>query len=203
MVKFNLLLGITKEKEIAFANIEIRNVIIYKDGQRIDTGKREFSASFDTVAPFEVEETDGIEYMQQYIDDCLTDGDKYELCKRFDVAPSDLAEAKASKEYIFDNADTKDCSFYSNRIYVDGLEYAFESMAGGQHDVRENGGMLELAISQADFDFIMEMWDNNHLKVVTPELETEITERLHALELEATEEEEKIAELIRTYILEI
>ena len=108
------LLGINNDNEIVFGEFEIAT----------RNGYNEFTASFDTVAPFEVEESDGIEYMEELLDSCYDNGEKYRLCVQYDCAPSELAEIMAENEYISTNADEKDCSLYSNRIYVDDIEYA-------------------------------------------------------------------------------
>lgn len=182
------LLGINNDNEIVFGEFGITT----------RNGYNEFTACFNTVAPFEVEESDGIEYMESLLDDCYDNAQKYELCERFDCAPSELAERMAENEYISTNADEKDCSLYSNTIYVNGTEYAFESMGGGQHDIRIEG-MKEYTNKKA-VDELLDLWDNYHLRKVDDNIVEKVAQLQAELELECAEEENKIAEYIEKYL---
>lgn len=182
------LLGINNDDDIVFAEFGITT----------RNGYNEFTASFDTVEPFEVEESDGVEYMERLIDDCYDDGDKYRLCVRYDCTPSELPQALAEEEYIQTNADEKDCSLYDNRIYVDGIEYAFESVGGGQHDIRDEG-MKEYTNKKA-IEELLNLWDNYHLKKVDDIIVEKVAKLQKELELDCTEEETKIAEYIKKYL---
>ena len=75
------LLGATRNREIVFGEIELRN----------RNGKIEFSASFDTVIPFMYDE----DYLRYRLENSLDEYDKsdlYDLCNEYDCSPSNLAE---------------------------------------------------------------------------------------------------------------
>ena len=182
------LLGINNDNEIVFGEFGITT----------RNGYNEFTACFDTVAPFEVEESDGIEYMESLLDDCYDDGDKYRLCVQYDCTPSELAERMAENEYISTNADEKDCSLYSNRIYVGNIEYAFESMSCGQHDIREEG--MKEYINKKAIDELLNLWDNYHLKEVNDDIVEKVAQLQLILDLETAEEEETIANYIKKHL---
>lgn len=185
-----ILLGITEENEIVFADVEITT----------RNGYKEFTASFDTVAPFENEEADGVEYYEELLDTCYTDADKYKLCERYDCSPSELASEMAEDMGVETLADEKDCSLYNNRIYVDGVEYAFESMCFGQHDIVEDETMKEF-VNKALAMRLYDLWEKYHLKAIDEATENEIAETVNALEIEAQEEEAIIASYIRKYLI--
>lgn len=182
------LLGINNDNEIVFAEFGITT----------RNGYNEFTACFDTVAPFEVEKSDGIEYIEELLDSCYDDGDKYRLCVQYDCTPSELPQIMAEQEYISTNADEKDCSIYSNRIYVDDVEYAFESMSCGQHDIRDEG-MKECTNEKAVGE-LLNLWDSYHLKKVDDSIVEKVAKLQEELELDCTEEENKIAEYIEEYL---
>lgn len=182
------LLGINNDNEIVFGEFEITS----------RNGYNEFTACFNTVAPFEVEESDGIEYMEELLYSCYDDGDKYRLCVQYDCTPSELAEIMAENEYISTNADEKDCSIYSNRIYVNGTEYAFESMSCGQHDIRGEG--MKEYTNQKAVEILLDLWDNYHLKEVNDDIVEKVAQLQTELELDCTEEENKLAEYIEKYL---
>lgn len=181
------LLGINNDNEIVFGEFGITT----------RNGYNEFTACFNTVAPFEVEESDGIEYMEELLDSCYDDGDKYKLCVQYDCTPSELAEIMAENEHVSTNADEKDCSVYSNRIYVDDAEYAFETMSCGQHDIRDEG-MKEYTNKKA-VEILLNLWDNYHLKKVDDNIVEKVAQLQKRLKLDCTEEETKIAEYIKKY----
>ena len=182
------LLGINNDNEIVFSEFGITT----------RNGYNEFTACFDTVAPFKVEGSDGIEYMEELLDSCYDDGDKYRLCVQYDCAPSELPQIMAENEGISTNADEKDCSLYSNRIYVNGIEYAFESSGCGQHDIRDEG-MKEYTNRKA-VDELLVLWDNYHLKKVDDNIVEKVAQLQAELELDCTEEESKIAEYIEKHL---
>ena len=182
------LLVINNDNEVVFAEFGITT----------RNGCNEFTACFDTVAPFEVEENDGLEYMEELLNSCYDDGSKYRLCAEYDCTPLELAERMAEQEYISTNADEKDCSVYSNRIYVDDVEYAFESMSCGQHDIRDEG-MKEYTNKKA-VEELLNLWDSYHLKEVDDSIVEKVTKLQKELELDCAEEENKIAEYIEKYL---
>lgn len=182
------LLGISEHNKILFGEFEIRE----RDG------KKTFSASFDVVTPFEVEESDGIEYMENLLEECYSDADKYELCEKFDCTPSELAENMAWEANICTNADEKDCSLYNERIMADGIEYAFESASCGQHDIRKDG--VKEYVNKKAVEKLLNLWDEYHLKEISTEFAQEVEELVKTLDIDI---EEKISEYIRKYILEV
>ena len=118
-----VLLGATKNNEVVFSEVEIRENI---------NGKLEFSASFETVYPFKYDE----DYLWGRLENQLHFYDKsdlYDLCETYDCRPSELAEKIWADSYI---EDIIDISLYPDSIEVDGSEWYFESSACGQCDTR-------------------------------------------------------------------
>ena len=187
-MRIKRLLGISENNDILFGEFEIR--------ERDD--KKTFSASFDVVTPFEVVESDGIEYMREILEDCYDEASKYRLCENFDCTPSELAENMAWEANIYTNADEKDCSLYNERIIVDGIEYAFESSSCGQCDIR-GAGIKEFTNKKA-VEKLLNLWDNYQLKEISDEIAQEIEELVKTLDIDI---EEKISEYISKYILEV
>ena len=128
-----ILLGFTNDNEVVFGEAEITT----------RNGYKEFTACFSTVRPFEDEETDGVAYYEELLGDCYSDEQKYKLCEEYDCKPSELAETMAEDEGIEKLSETLDCSVYNNTIYVNGSEWAFESISGGPHDIMEDEDMIE------------------------------------------------------------
>lgn len=185
-----VLLGITKEKDIVFGEVEIT----YRNGYR------EFAASFDVVTPFENVESDGIEYCQELLNNCYDDNQKYNLCKNYDCTPSELAERMAEDGEIETLADERDCSLYSERIEVDGTEFAFESSTCGQYDIFESED--ETIIEFTDEESVKKLydfWQKYHLKEITEDTEAEILQVIEKLENIGIEN--TIEYYVRKYIL--
>ena len=178
-----------ENKEVILGEVEITT----------RNGYKEFTASFDSVTPFENEESNGVEYYENLLDECYSAEDKYNMCERYDCKPSELVEVLAEEEGIETLADEKDCSVYSNRIYVNGVEYAFESMSGGQYDFLEDCDMLQYTNEKA-VKKIYDFWKEKHLKEITDKEEEEILKVLSELELTPQEEEETIAQYIENYL---
>ena len=106
------LLGATVDNELVFGEFEITN----------RNGYSEFTASFDTVRPFNGEDYDLEEYYEGWIDGM----DKeylYDLCERFDCKPSELPKELADECY--DIRDAIDCSLYPEEIEVNGESWYF------------------------------------------------------------------------------
>lgn len=191
-MKNKYLLGFNNDNEVVFAEFEIDNM----------NGYPRFSASFDCVRPFEVKETDGIEYMQELLDSCYDDDYKYKLCERFDCPPSELAERMAEDQGIDTNADELDCSAYPVKIKVDGVQYAFESMSCGQHDIRDEG--LKECVSQSKVDALLYLWDNYHLKEIKTDNLKDMIEDLQKDLFMSEETQQKIISMyIEKYIDEL
>lgn len=172
------LLGATKNNEVVFGEVEIRD----------RNGKLEFSASFDTVYPFEYDET---YLMERVVDnlDCYDKSDLYDLCERYDCKPSELAEKFWADSYI---EDIIDISLYPDSIEVDGNEWYFESSCCGQCDTREE---MEFYVNENLYNRIIELWDEYHLK----EIDNSIVEEVNSIlnELEQVNEEKWIANYIK------
>ena len=181
------ILGINKNKEIVFGEFEVRENNV-------------FVANFFSVAPFEVEESNGIEHMKELLKYCYDDEDLYKLCKQFDCRPSELAKQMTIAEGITTNADEKDCSLFTDRICIDETEYAFESIACGQYDFRKEG-MLEY-VNREVTEKLMNIWDNYHLKKIDNEVVNELNSLLSKIEKTPDETEKIIKYYIRKYIIE-
>lgn len=177
------LLGFSKEKEVVFGNINVKNGIL--------------TASFDTVAPFLNEDSDGSDYMNELLEECYSSSDKYDLCEKYDCTPSELAEVLAEQEGIETLADERDCSTYPERLAVDGEEWAFESMSGGQHDILKDG-MLEFVDKKAVMD-LYTFWKNYHLQKVDDTIVEQVAQLREELDIGACKEEATIASYIKKY----
>ena len=171
------LLGATKNNEIVFGEVELRD----------RNGKMEFSASFDTVYPFEYSET---YLMERVVDnlDCYDKSDLYDLCERYDCKPSGLAEKFWADSYI---EDIIDISLYPNCIEVNGNDWYFESYGCGQHDTREE---MEFYVNEKLYNRIHELWDKYRLNEVTQSITDEVNSIIE--ELQKVDEEEWIRSFI-------
>ena len=172
------LLGATKNNEVVFCEVEIRD----------RNGKLEFSASFDAVYPFEYDETYLMGRLLNQLDS-YDDSYLYNLCKIYDCKPNDLAENVWADSYI---EDIIDISLYPDSIEVDGNEWYFESSCCGQHDTREE---MEFYVNETLYNRIMELWDEYHLKEINNSIVEEVNSILN--ELEQVDEEEWITNYIK------
>ena len=172
------LLGATKENEIVFCEVEIRD----------RNGKLEFSASFETVYPFKYDETYLMERVVSQLDS-YDKSDLYDLCVTYNCKPNDLAENVWADSYI---EDIIDISLYPDSIEVDGNEWYFESACCGQYDTREE---MEFYVNETLYNRIIELWDKYHLK----EIDNPIVEEVNSIlnELEQINKEEWIANYIK------
>ena len=160
-MKRKFLLGATTDNELVFGEFEIRNW----------NGRSEFSASFDTVTPFNGEDYDLEEYYEGWVDGM----DKeylYDLCEQFDCSPSQLPKELADECY--DVRDALDCSLYPEEIEVNGNSWYFESGSCGQHDTRNE---MEEIINEEAYNLLHELWDNYHLK----EIDEEVVDKVNNL----------------------
>lgn len=176
------LLGATENNEIVFGEFEITS----------RNGHPEFTASFDTVRPFNADEFDMDEYFENWIEDM----DKewlYDRCIEFDCKPSKLAENLAYE--CDDVRDALDCSLYPECYAVDGADWCFESIGCGQNDVRDE---IEEIINPDAYNLLHELWDNYHLKKVDNEVILQV-QRLRAM-LEEVDEEEWITDYIERHM---
>lgn len=176
------LLGATVNNELVFGEFELRD----------RNGDKEFSASFDTVIPFNAEDYDLEECYEGWVDGM----DKkylYDLCERFDCSPSQLPKNLADECY--DVRDALDCSLYPEEISVDGESWCFESSSCGQHDTRKDG--MEVYVNEEAYNLLHTLWDNYHLKKV----DEEVVEQVKSLVdmLSSIDEEEWIINYIKEY----
>ena len=144
------LLGATVDNELVFCEFEIRTL----------HGYQTFSASFDTVRPFNGENFDLEGYFEGWIDGFGKD-ELYDMCERFDCRPSELHKELADECY--DIRDAMDCSLYPECYDVNGESWYFESCSCGQHDTRDE---MDETIDEEAYDLLHELWDNYHLKKI-------------------------------------
>lgn len=145
-MRIKYLLGATKYNEVAFAEIER-----YADGR--------FSASFETVRPFNVDRLDKHDYAESYIE-CFDKESLYDMCEEYECSPQDLPDCITEE---MDIQELIDCSLYPDTIKVDGEDWMFESGSCGQHDLR---GEMEVYINKEAFDSLIKLWDEYHLKPI-------------------------------------
>lgn len=176
------LLGATKDNEIVFCEFEVTE----------RNGYPEFSASFDTVRPFNGSDVDLEYYFEDYADPRTMDAEWiiYQ-CDRLHCCPMDLPRHLADE--CNDPRDAIDCSLYDKEFDIDGDKWYFESSCCGQHDTRDE---MEIYINKAAYNELIELWDKYHLKKVSKPM---ITKKLKSIieRLEIVDEEEWIKNYIR------
>ena len=176
------LLGATVDNELVFGEFEVTN----------RNGYSEFTASFDTVRPFNGEDYDLVSYFENYIYGM----DKeylYDMCERFDCKPSALPEELANE--CCDVRDALDCSLYPECYEVDGESWYFESCGCGQHDTRKCG--MEEHTNLEAYNLLHELWDKYHLKEVGNDTIKEV-EKLKDM-LSSIDEEAWIVDYIKRH----
>lgn len=166
------LLGATSDNELVFGEFGIT----YRNGYA------EFTASFDTVKPFNGENFDLEKYFEGW-QDGLGKETLYDLCVRFDCKPSELAENLANE--CVDVRDALDCSLYPQCYTVDGDSWYFESNAFGQHDTRDK---MEEIVNPEAYNLLHKLWETYHLKKVDEEVIAQV-EALKAMLAKVNEEE--------------
>lgn len=166
-----ILLGATRYNELVFANFGISN----------RNGYPEFTASFDTVRPFDGDSIDLVEYWKSYLTECGADELRYWLGE-YDCSFSELAETMADDMGI---CGAIDCSLYPETYTIDGIGWYFESMSCGQHDTR--GEMAEY-VNEDAYNALHELWDAYHLKQVDSGIADTMEHIAHVLSLTNTED---------------
>lgn len=171
-----LLLGATTDNEIVFGEFEVTTRNHYP----------QFSASFDTVRPFNGDEFD----IKEYCYNAEFDYGKeycYDLCKQYDCSPSDLPQTLADE--CEDARDCVDCSLYNEEIIINNNSWFFESGTCGQYDSRKD---MKIYVNKEAYDLLHELWDKYHLKNIT-ENESEVKEKCNRIKdlLPKTDEEEQ------------
>ena len=177
-----LLVGATTDNELVFANLEVRTW----------NGHPEFSASFDTVHPFNMEEIDLEEMAKNYLEGCDREM-LYDLCEEYDCSPSNLLNVYAKNTSI---DEIMDLSLYSNYINIDGAEWRFKSSGCGQQDTRNN---MNIYVNKKLYNRIIKLWDKYHLKEISEDIQEEIEKII--TQLEEIEEEQWIRDYIKMYII--
>lgn len=176
------LLGATSDNELVFGEFEITH----------RNGYAEFSASFNTVKPFNGENFDLEEYFEDYIEG-LGEEYLYDLCKRFNCKLSELVENLADE--CGDVRDALDCSLYPECYIVDENSWYFESGSCGQHDTRDE---MEEIINPEAYELLHKLWDTYHLKKVDDDVISQV-ENLEEI-LSEVNEEEWIIEYIQRHM---
>ena len=176
------LLGATSNNELVFGEFGITH----------RNGYAEFTASFDTVRPFNGENFDLEEYFEGMLD-CWDKETKYDACVRADCKPSELAEVLADE--CEDVRDALDCSLYPKCYTVDGDSWYFESGSCGQHDTRDE---MEEIINPEAYNMLHKLWDAYHLEEVDDEVVSQV-EALKAM-LADVDEEEWIVDYIQRHM---
>ena len=180
-----ILLGATKDNELVFAEFGITDRNRYP----------EFTASFDTVRPFDGDSVELIEYWEDYItNDCDAPTLRH-LLGEYDCRLSELAEMMADDMGI---EGTIDCSLYPEVYTIDGIDWYFESMGCGQHDTR--GEMAEY-VNEDAYNVLHELWDKYHLRQVDSGIADTVEHIAHVLSL--TNTEDWIADYIHRHIDEL
>ena len=166
------LLGATIDNELVFGEFEVKTW----------NGYPEFTASFNTVKPFNGENFDLEEYFEGWIDGFGKD-ELYDMCERFDCRPSELHIELANE--CCDVRDALDCSLYPECYDIDDESWYFESCGCGQHDTRND---MDEIIDEEAYNLLHELWDNYHLKKIDHSA-TEKIEKLVDMLSEIDEEE--------------
>lgn len=186
------LLGATVDREIVFGEFELKHPSYWskEKGNWTDKDVLEFSASFDTVRPFNGSDYDLEEYFEGWMDG-LDKEYLYDLCERHWCSPQDLPSKLADECY--DVRDALDCSLYSKEMCIDDEHWYFESGSCGQHDTRKDG--MDDYTNKEAYDLLHELWDAYHLKKVDNEVVDKVNKIVNMLK--EVDEEEWIEDYIR------
>ena len=181
-------LGITKDNEILQIKVE-------------NNGYASVCFSFSEIRKAD-ETIRNKEYMlssYEELVDCFSKSFLYAQCDEYDCPPSKLPEIYFEEEKKDDKRLMKnlDCSYIPKVLNVDGVDYIFLAMDGGQADPREKS-LLDIVDVKLYTD-ILNYWDNYHLKKIDDnkealELYNSIVERMKDLD-----DEEIISNYIRDF----
>lgn len=160
MSREKFLLGATSNNELVFGEFEVTH----------RNGYMEFTASFNTVRPFNGDNFDMKEHFENMLE-CWDKESLYDACVRADCKPSELAEYLADE--CCDVRDALDCSLYPKCYQVDGESWYFESCSGGQHDTRSD---MEEIINLGAYNLLHELWDSYHLEKIDEEVASQVEE---------------------------
>lgn len=146
------LVGATKDNRLVFADVENR--------------KDYFSVCFDTVRPFNKDDVDLEEYVENLYDRSdIGDTEFVDLLERYDCKPSELVDC-ILEDFGDDPRNYLDCSLYDGESLVNGDTWYFESDSCGQCDTRDE---MDVYINKEAYDEIIRCWDNYHLKPIPSE----------------------------------
>lgn len=195
-IRKNFLLGVNKEEnKIYFGEIEITT----------RNGYKEFTASFDVGEAFDIDDIDLQEQCQD-LWDCYDAKQKLDLLYDGDRTREDVFEDWTRYS---DYKEFKDCSCtdYETKLN-NGQTINFESICGGQHDIREDKEEYSNIIftDKKAVDLILELWDKYHLKNIEKnlqEIETKINEILKRIDKYNDREYENIENFIKANIEEV
>lgn len=160
-----VLLGATSYNTLVFAEI---------DFQDRPEGKQ-FTASFDEVRPVRVDDDYLTERAESYVErGSVDDSFLLDMLERYDCKYSELAEKYKEEQMGYGGIGVEgllDISLYSESFRSkvdDDVDIYFESEGCGQHDCRED--LLEgTPVSRVFIDWLHGIWDEFHLKTITPE----------------------------------
>lgn len=175
------LLGANKDNEIVFGEFEVTR----------RNGYPEFSASFDTVRPFNGDNFNLEDYYSDYVDE-FDEKTVLNWLKQYDCKPSELGGRLADE--CTDARDALDCSLYPEEINIDGESWFFESGSCGQHDIRDE---MEEIINPEAYELLLKLWDLHHLKQVDDDVIKQVEDLQEALS--QVDEEEWIANYIKEH----
>lgn len=195
-IRKNFLLGVNKEEnKIYLGEIEITT----------RNGYKEFTASFDVGEAFDIDDIDLQEQCQD-LWDCYDAQQKLDLLYDGDRTREDVFEDWTRYS---DYKEFKDCSCtdYETKLN-NGQIINFESICGGQHDIREDEEEYNNMIftDKKAVDLILELWDKYHLKNIEKnlqEIETKINEILKRIDKYNDREFENIENFIKANIEEV
>ena len=150
-----VLLGGTEEGTLVFADIHV-------GGEHRDY----FSASFSEVRPFLATNEFLEERAESYID-CMDKESLYDMCERFNCAPSALTDELIGECNYLGIESLVDISLYPESYRVGDYEddVYFESDGCGQNDTRDRLVPIDSEFSE----WLHSLWDTYHLEKLTEE----------------------------------
>ena len=162
MLKYDVLLGATKNNTLVFADIECKDY---------------FSVSFSEVEPVEVDDYILRERIRDIVEYVMDDDVVLEMIKEYNCKPSDLCDELLAR---CDIEEIIDISLYPESFDVQDKTIYFESMACGQLDTRE----YLIPIDKKFSDWLFERWDKYHLKEDYPkeQIVCTVEDYLHRLD---------------------
>lgn len=175
--KATLLLGV-KNNQVITADVELRDW----------NGYPEFSACFNVGEAFNIDSIDD-DYKTEYFEDvwnCYDAETKLNLLNDGEKTKEDVI---SDWDYYSDYTEIKDCSCTNYELTNNGKTINFESVCGGQHDVRDDSDFEDMIFTDETlFNNIMYYWDNFHLRQVNDEQIEEIKKLMDSNFVEDSED---------------